>query len=190
MGRLVAIVIAAALALAIVFVGANLRLYSQLIYERPVAQVAVAAVNPAEKRYSVTVQPLQGPAQAVTCELTGDEWVLGARVQKWAPWLNIVGLNATYALDQLSNKYVSADEANGRPITACDVRPRDTADPLLRPAVFARLASRFQIDERRFGSANYMPLADGAVYIVLMTQTGLNAEPLNDAARAANQARP
>jgi hypothetical protein len=30
-----------------------------------------------------------------------------------------------------------------------------------------------------------MPLADGAVYKVIMTQSGLNAEPVNDAARKA-----
>jgi hypothetical protein len=47
-----------------------------------------------------------------------------------------------------------------------------------------------QADERRFGSANYMPLADGALYLVFMTQNGLNAEPANDPARAANIARP
>jgi hypothetical protein len=190
MRRLIAILIVVALALAVVFVGANLRLYSRLIYERPIAQVSVAAVDPSQKRYTVTVQVLQGPGNAVTCALTGDEWMLGARVQKWAPWLNILGLDATYELDQLSNKYISADEANGKAITACDVSPRSTADPLLRRDWFVRLASRLQLEERQFGSANYMPLADGAVYIVVMTQAGLNAEPLNDTARAANQARP
>ncbi len=35
-----------------------------------------------------------------------------------------------------------------------------------------------------------MPLADGAQYRVVMTQSGLNAEPVNDAAKAANSARP
>jgi len=35
-----------------------------------------------------------------------------------------------------------------------------------------------------------MPLADGAVYRVVITQSGLNAEPENDAAKAANNARP
>ena len=54
----------------------------------------------------------------------------------------------------------------------------------------AKLMSYLQVEERRFGSANYMPLADGAVYLVVMTQTGLNAEPANEPARAANGARP
>ena len=43
--------------------------------------------------------------------------------------------------------------------------------------------------DRRFGSANFMPLADGAVYKVVITQMGFNAEPDNDAAARANSAR-
>jgi hypothetical protein len=46
-----------------------------------------------------------------------------------------------------------------------------------------------QAEDRRFGSASYMPLAHGALYEVIMTQSGLNAQPANDAARAANAAR-
>jgi len=42
--------------------------------------------------------------------------------------------------------------------------------------------------DRRFGDANYMPMADGAVYRVVITQSGFNAEPVNDAAKAANDA--
>ena len=41
-------------------------------------------------------------------------------------------------------------------------------------------------EDRHFGSGAYMPLANGAVFKVIMTQAGLNAEPANDAARAAN----
>ena len=45
-----------------------------------------------------------------------------------------------------------------------------------------------QVEDRRFGSANYMPLADGATYNVVMTQSGLNSEPANDTARKAYDA--
>ena len=45
-------------------------------------------------------------------------------------------------------------------------------------------------EQRHFGSAAYMPNADGAVYKVVMTQSGLNAEPVNAAANQANTAQP
>ncbi|MDX2235230.1 MAG: hypothetical protein NW200_12100, partial [Hyphomonadaceae bacterium] len=47
------------------------------------------------------------------------------------------------------------------------------------------LASVSLAEDRRFGSANYMPLADGAVYRVVITQSGFNAEAANAAAKAA-----
>jgi len=36
-----------------------------------------------------------------------------------------------------------------------------------------------------YGSATYVPMADGAAYEVTVSQTGLVARPLNDAARLA-----
>jgi hypothetical protein len=42
------------------------------------------------------------------------------------------------------------------------------------------------VEDRRFGSANYMPLADGAQYRIVITQYGFNAEPANAVAKAAN----
>jgi hypothetical protein len=53
----------------------------------------------------------------------------------------------------------------------------------------AWLASISLAEDRRFGSANYMPLADGAAYRVVITQAGFNAEPANAAARDALNAR-
>ncbi|MBU6298710.1 MAG: hypothetical protein KGJ79_11035 [Alphaproteobacteria bacterium] len=44
------------------------------------------------------------------------------------------------------------------------------------------------VQDRRFGSANFMPLADGAVYKVVITQFDFNAMPINDAAKKANDA--
>ena len=100
-------------------------------------------------------------------------------------------MNATYTLEQLANRYLSADEANANMITACDLaRPNALYARLVPAAWQARLLEALQADERRFGSANYMPLADGALYLVFMTQNGLNAQPANDPARAANIARP
>ncbi len=43
-------------------------------------------------------------------------------MQKWKGWANILGLDATYTLDQIFNKYSSAARANGKPITSCDLK--------------------------------------------------------------------
>ncbi len=170
--------------------GLNLQSYSRLTYEVPLAEVSVHAVNPAQKIYTVTVKRLDGTNRIQNCTLQGDAWELGGRFQKWKPWANELGLNATYTLDQISNRYFSAAEANGRKITACDINgPAPKVNHLLPDSWVKWLMGHMLVKERFFGSASYMPMADGAVYKVIATQFGFNAEPANDVAARANQAR-
>jgi len=176
--------------LAFGLVGLNIQSYSRLTYEAPVAEVGVRAVAPAEKLYSITLRRLDGTNRVQACTLQGDAWEISGRYQVWKPWANEIGLNATYTLDQLSNRYWSAAEANGRPITACDIAgPQPKASHLLPDSWVRWLMAHMLVRERMFGSANYMPMADGAVYKVVATRTGFNAEPDNAAAERANNAR-
>jgi len=170
--------------------GLNMQSYARLTYETPVAEVSVHAVNPAQKLYDVSIRRLDGSGRVQTCRLQGDEWLLGGHVQKWKPWANEIGLNATYTLNQISNMYYSAANANGRPITACDIQgPAPQINQFLPDSWVKWLISTMLVQDRRFGSANFMPLADGAVYKVVITQFGFNAEPANDAAAQANDGR-
>jgi hypothetical protein len=171
--------------------GLNAQSFARLTHEGPVAEVSVRTIDPAQSRYLVTIRRLDGSGRVQTCAIQGDEWVLSGRVQKWKPWANLLGLDATYTLEQLSNMYFTAERGNGKLITACDiadVAPR--IDQYVPQRWLAWLAAHSYTVDRRFGSANYMPLANGAVYRVVITQSGFNAEPVNAAARTANEARP
>ncbi|HEX3430430.1 MAG TPA: hypothetical protein VHT03_06045 [Rhizomicrobium sp.] len=171
--------------------GLNAQTFARLTHEGPVAELSVRAIDPAHSRYLVTLRRLDGTNRVQTCELDGDEWVLSGRVQKWKAWANLFGLDATYTLEQLSNMYFTAVRGNGKPITACDIEdvaPR--LDQYVPQRWLVWLAAHAYTVDRRFGSANYMPLADGAVYRVVITQSGFNSEPANAAARTANEARP
>jgi hypothetical protein len=157
--------------------------YARLTAERPVAEVTVAALHPALQSYAVTVRRLDGTGLVTSCTVQGDEWLMSAAVQKWRPWMNILGLDSTYTLDQIANKYFSAARGNGRRITACDL---EGSPPAWLPRGLTQwLMDRAQASQRHFGSAVYMPLTDGAIYRVVMTQTGLNADAVNPIARDA-----
>jgi hypothetical protein len=170
--------------------GLNLQSYSRLTYEAPVAEISIHAQKPAERLYTVAVHRLDGTDRTTNCTLQGDEWLLSGRVQKWKAWANELGLNATYTLNQISNMYYSAREASGKPIMACDINgPLPQVNQYLPESWVKWLMDHALVQDRRFGSANYMPLADGAVYKVVITQMGFNAEPVNDAAARANEAR-
>jgi len=171
-------------------IGLNLQGYARLTYEVPLAEVTVKAVNPAQKTFTVTVKRLDETHFVQDCTLQGDAWEIGGRFQKWKAWANEIGLNATYTLDQISNRYNSAAEGNGKTITACDLKaPPPKATQLLPDKVVTWVLKHMIVEDRFFGSASFMPMADGAKYTVIATQFGFNAEPANDAAKNANQQR-
>jgi hypothetical protein len=160
----------------------NTQSFARLVHERAVADVTVAALDPGAGLYRVIVQRLDGSRVTRQCIIQGDEWLLSARVQKWKPWATVLGLDSTYALDQVANKYFTALRGNGMKITACDLSgPKAT----IMPGLSNWLLARAFVEQRRFGSAVYMPLADGAIYRVTMTQSGLNAEAVNPIAQQA-----
>ncbi|MBS0472899.1 MAG: hypothetical protein JSR60_17640 [Proteobacteria bacterium] len=177
-----------AIGLALSLVGINMQLFSRLTYEAPVAMVSVKDVNPADSTYLVTVKRLDGNIPVQSCTIQGDEWLIGGRVQKWKPWANVLGLDTTYTLDQISNKYSTAERGNGKMITSCDLTGKPVVNQYVPDDWLPWILDHFYTEDRRFGSANYMPLADGASYKVVITQAGFNAEPANDAAKAANDA--
>jgi len=181
---------AAAIGLALSLVGLNTQLFSRLTHEGPVADVSVKAVDPAKSLYQVTVKRLDGNIPDQSCTIQGDEWLIGGRVQKWKPWANVLGLDSTYTLDQVTNKYFTAARGNGKTITSCDLTGKPVVNQYVPDNWLPWILAHFYTEERRFGSADYMPLADGAVYRVVITQSGLNAEPKNEAARKANEAVP
>lgn len=180
----------AIIGLAAGLLGFNIQTFARLTHEGPVAEVSVRRIDAASQRYAVTVHRLDETGSTMTCQLQGDEWLIGGRVQKWKPWANVLGLDSTYSLDQLSNKYFTADRGNGRPITACDLTgPPPAVNEYVPGSWLAWIANQAYTVDRRFGDANYMPLADGSVYRVVITQSGFNSEPANDIARKANETR-
>jgi len=177
---------AAGIGFALSLVALNTQLFSRLTHEGPVADVVVKQIDPSASRYLVTVKRLDGHIPDQSCALQGDEWLVGGRVQKWKPWANVLGLDSTYTIDQISNKYFTAERGNGKLITACDLKGTPVVNKYVPDAWLPWLLDHFYTEDRRFGSANYMPLADQAVYRIVITQSGFNAEPVNDTAKAAN----
>jgi hypothetical protein len=177
-------------ALAAALIVLNTRTFARLNYEAPVAEIAVTALDPSQNMFRVAVRRLDGSDRTATCTLQGDEWELSARIQKWKAWANILGLNATYALDQIANKYASAERGNGKTINSCALdAPAPSLNAYLPRGLLAWLLENSYAEQRRFGSAVFMPLADGALYRVTMTQTGLNADAVNPIAKAAVRSR-
>src|ERR1700761_4489866 len=164
----------AIIGLAFGLLGVNTQTFERLTYEAPVAMVSVKAADPAQQTYDVTVKRMDTTFAPQTCRLQGDDWEMSARVQKWKPWANVMGLDTTYTLDQLSNRYSDASRANGKMITSCDLKgPPPAVNSWVPQSWVFWIVSHAYAEDRHFGSGAFMPLSDGATYKVVMTQSGL-----------------
>ncbi len=158
---------------------ATLETYARLSYEEPVAQLAFVALGP--QLYNATL--VRAPAGDVeTFVLNGDEWQLDARVLKWHGVANLLGLDARYRLERLGGRYLEIEQERSAPRSVYALG----AAPALDLWLLARAYPRWlPFVDAFYGSATYLPMADGARYQVTISQTGLVARPSNEAAEAA-----
>ncbi|WP_298158406.1 hypothetical protein [Brevundimonas sp.] len=184
-----------AMALGAALLGQNVQTYARLTHERPVATLSIRQLAPQYFEVVVT-QPAAGdlPARTAVYPVNGDEWRMEAQVLKWKPWANVVGLDSQYRLDRLSGRYrnIEQERTGARSVHALSGGDVKTGALAYVPWTLnvwdvARRYRRY-VDavDTLYGSAAYMPMADGATYEVWITQSGLVARPTNEAARAAS----
>ena len=114
--------------------------------------------------------------------LRGDEWQLDARVLTWQPPATVLGLEPVYQLERLSGRYSSVERERSEPRTVhalAEERPLDLWSlarkfPKITPGVDAY-----------YGTATYLPMADGARFRISLSRDALIARPVNDFAREA-----
>ncbi len=166
--------------------GLNIQTYQRLAYDRQVATIEIHQKGP-QLFNATVVEPAVGefPGATNTFELNGDEWRIEARVLRWKPWANVLGLDSQYRLDRFSGRYADTQQELTADRSAYDIRPARQSGIDLWP--IARQYSQYlPVVDTLYGSGAYMPMADGARYEVRITQSGLIARPTNEAAAEAS----
>ena len=164
-------------------IAAGVLLYSYISYDRLTSEQRVSKIEfrrtgPSE--YEARVVTIGEIDRLYT--LRGDEWQMDARVVSWTPPATILGLDPIYRLERLSGRYTDIQREREEERTVYSLteeQPIDVWDiarrfPLLTPGVDAY-----------YGTATYVPMADGARFEVNMTRDALIARPANEAAREA-----
>ncbi len=148
----------------------NLLTYSRLAYEQPVAELRVSQMGP--DRYLVLLSAGGDEKRLV---LNGDQWQLDARVIKWKPWANLLGLDARYRLERLGSRFSDPAEAETR-------RPRIYQLAMVSWLDVWELAQKHSAwmpaVDAAYGSSVYLPLEDGTAYRISLSQSGLVARPI------------
>jgi hypothetical protein len=169
------------LAIAAVFflVSLNLHTYGRLTHEQSIAEIVFEARGP--QRYRATLAQIPGGEMQVFV-LAGDEWQLDARVLKWKGWANLLGLDAQYRLERVSGRYRDIEQERSAQRTVYALSENPGLDLWTLSVDYPRW---LRFVDAVYGSATYLPMAEGARYEVAITQSGLIARPLNDAAKTA-----
>jgi hypothetical protein len=160
-------------------VSLNLHTYARLTHEQPVAQIVFEARGP--QRYVATLTQVPN-GEMLNFVLAGDEWQLDARVLKWKGWANLIGLDAQYRLERVGGRYREIEQERHDERTVYPLSENPGVDLWTLSNQYPKW---LPFVDAVYGSATYLPMADGAKYEVTMTQTGLVARPLNPAAEAA-----
>jgi hypothetical protein len=159
-------------------VTANLRTYARLTHEQEAARVTTRQL--AERQYAVSVQARGRPARHFS--VAGDEWQIDARVLKWRALATVLGFDTVYRLERLSGRYGDVQSERSAPRTVHELAHDPGVD-------FWSLARRYPhylpLADALYGSAAYVPMAEGAEYAVTVSASGLVVRPANDAARKA-----
>ncbi len=194
LGRAVAAIMFIAIAFIFFLLASNLYTYQRLVYEQPVAELHFTKLMPQQYRVDVITLDNGRSQQFV---LQGDEWQLDAQVLIWKGVANLLGLDAEYRLHRLSGRYLDLKKARYSSHSVYSLLPPQALDGGVSGwwnrskqtldiwNLVHKYANFSGFVDAIFGSAVFLPMADGASYQVSLSRTGLIARPVNESAREA-----
>lgn len=165
-------------AIAACFLTLNLLTYARLTHEQEAAHVTTRQL--AERRYVLTLQVPKEPARHY--ELNGDEFQIDARVLKWRGFATVIGFDTAYRLERLGGRYTDVASERTAPRTVHSLAPQTGLDLW---ALVRRHHRYLPLADALYGSAAYVPMAEGAEYDVTVSASGLVVRPANEQARKA-----
>lgn len=159
--------------------------YLQLFEDRQVAMIELA--QDGQQRFRATVVLPPGPAGAPQGArqfvLSGDAWQIDARVLRWRLPAALAGVPSLYRLDRIGGRY---DDIERERSVLRTVYSLDDGGNLPDLWTLKRQFSRWlPYVDAEYGSATFMPMFDGARYLVLFNDRGgLLAKPADEATAA------
>ena len=154
-----------------------LNLYGYKEYAQEVSVATVSFRESGDQSFIATVTRTDGSAEDF--RLKGDQWQLDARVIKWKMPFSLLGLKPGYQLDRIQGRYYALEDERSRERTVYSLH----RDPVGLDVWLLAKEGWSLIIDARYGSAAYLPMADGALFEVNVGPTGLVARPMNGSAQ-------
>ena len=148
----------------------GLRGYRALTLEDLAATVTTEPVAP--QRFRATI--VFPDHRLAMYELAGDAFYIDARILKWHPFANLLGLHTDFELDRVAGRYNDVADERRKPHTTYELaRP-----PLVDLFFLARRRVLGPLVDAEYGSAAFVAAGGPAQYEVRVSTTGLLMRPV------------
>jgi hypothetical protein len=158
-------------ALVILLASAGLKGYKAFTREELAATVSIAPMGNLQFQAKVVCPYKRDTLFA----LAGDELYMDARILKWKPFVNLLGVHTVYQLDRIAGRYQDIRDERTR------VRTVFSLAGARMPWDLFFLLSRFpflgRVFDAHYGSAAFIPAKDSRVFRVMVTTSGLLIRP-------------
>ncbi len=160
------------LALSMALIAIGMRGYQALTSEQLAATMVVEREG--GQQFSVRIDYPGGESENYS--LSGDELYLDARILKWHPLANFIGLQTGYQLDRISGRYLELGDELEQPRTLFQLRQDETVDLF---GIVRRFPALEPLVDAEYGSASFVPVRDGGIYQLMVSSSGLLIRELN-----------
>ena len=140
--------------------------YRALMREDVAARIVVKPAGP--QRFNATIRFPDG--RAATYVLAGDEIYVDARILKWHPYANWIGLHTAYELDRLTGRYHDINDERSAPRT---VHVLASDKPVDLYGLRRRYTFLAPLIDAEYGSATFVPVTQPAEFELRVSTTGL-----------------
>jgi hypothetical protein len=145
--------------------------YRALTHEQVAAVVRTEPLGP--NRFRAQFRFPDGSVATYT--LNGNQLYVDARILKWQPWANVLGLNTAYELDRVAGRYQDLAQEQQQPRTVRSLAPERKVDLFNLRQRYVLLSPLLDAE---YGSATFAAADGPAQYEVRVSTTGLLIRPL------------
>jgi hypothetical protein len=144
--------------------------YQALTHEEHVARIIINPV--ANQRFEARF--IFADSREQTYQIGGDEIYVDARILKWTPYANLLGLHTMYELDRVAGRYRSIEQERAETRTVYSVGTTQAVDLFALRKRFSALAPLFDAE---YGSATFVPAAQATELDLFVSTSGLLMRP-------------
>ncbi len=147
--------------------------YQNLTYEQQLAHISIK--KQAQQKFSADIVLEDG--QHFNFEISGDEIYIDARILKWKPWANLIGIHSLYRLDRVGGRYIEYDEEINKQRSLFQFIEGSGKDLFDYRSDYEILG--WMVDAE-YGNAAFIPVKDQAEYLLSLSSSGLILRDLKE----------